>query len=173
MSQSLLDSPNTAQDTARVLIQRVHEKHAELKAYAQGLERRTGRYNTISIVCSALATVLTIGGISLAPVFGSIVWKPLCLTAAICSAISAVCINIVRSSGSSESLEKAHRVDMKLEALELQLDLKQLPLAQGLELYSQVLEDLPGPDIPKLALPELISNSGAPPTEPPSSSPAH
>ncbi|PTL76210.1 hypothetical protein [Vitiosangium sp. GDMCC 1.1324] len=64
-------------------------------------------------------------------------------------------------------------MDTKLEALELQLDLKQLPLAQGLELYSQVLEDLPGPDIPKMALPELMSNSGAPHTEPPSSAPVH
>jgi hypothetical protein len=172
MSQSLLDPPDTAQDTARVLSERVREKHAEIKAYTRALVRRTARYNTIGIICSALATVLTFGGISLAPVFGSIVWKPLCLAAAVCSAISAICLNLVRSSASPESIEKAHRVDAKIEALQLQLDLKQIPLAQGLELYSQVLADLPGPDIPKLPLSELISNPGAPPPKQ-SSTPVH
>jgi hypothetical protein len=174
MNPSPLDPPDTAQDTARILRERVREKHAEIKAYARGLVRRTARYNTISIICSALATVLTLGGISLAPVFGPIVWKPLCLSAAVCSAIAAVCLNLVRSSASSESIEKAHRVDTRLEALELQLDLNQIPLAKGVELYSQVLADLPGPDIPKLALPDLLSKAGAPPAKPPSdAAPAH
>lgn len=172
MSQLPLDPSDMAQDASRVLRERVREKHAEIQSYARGLVRRTARYNTTSIVCSALATVLAIGGISLAPIFGAIVWKPLCLTAALCSAISAVCINLVRSSASSESIEKVHRVDTRLEALELQLDLKQIPLAQGLELYSQVLADLPGPNIPKLPLSEFTSSSGAPPARP-SSTPAH
>ena len=33
---------------------------------------------------------------------------------------------------------------------------------EGVELYSQVLTDLPGPDIPKVALSELMSKAGAP-----------
>jgi hypothetical protein len=172
MNQSSMDPQDTAQDAVGILCKRVRQKHVEIKAYARRLEQRTARYNTTSIICSALATFLIIGGVSLAPVFGPTVWKPLCLTAALCSMVSTICLNLVRSSASSESIDKAHRVDAKLEALELQLDLKQIPLAQGLELYSQVLADLPGPDVPKLALPELMSNSGAPPTKP-SSAPAH
>lgn len=168
MNPSPLNSPDTAQEMARVLRERIRQKHAEIQAYARGVKRRTARYNTTSIICSALATVLTIGGVSLAPVLGPIVWKPLCLAAAVCSAIAAVCLNLVRSAASSESIEKAHRADTKLEALELQLDLNQIPLAQGVERYSQVLAELPGPDIPKMALSEFMPNAGAPPARQPS-----
>ncbi|WP_257448321.1 hypothetical protein [Archangium lipolyticum] len=145
-------------DAAHVLHKRVQRKREELEAYARGVERRTARRNTISIVCSALATVLVVSGVTLAQAFGPSagpVWKTLCVLAAICSAISATCLNLVRSSGSFESIEKAHQAGKKLETLELRLALGQISQDEGLALYSQVLVDLPRPDVPARPLTEM------------------
>ena len=54
-----------------------------------------------------------------------------CLIGGPVLAIATVCLNLVRSSASAESIEKkADRVDTQLEALELQLDLNEIPLAR-------------------------------------------
>lgn len=146
MSPSPQELPGADPSMERILRERIFQKRAASAMYARSTEQRIVLLNTLSIVFGALATVLAAAGVALTADLGS-TWRYICVGASICSAISTVCISLIRVSASSEAIEKAHRVDTKLETLELQLDLKQISPSQGLETYLQVVADMPGPGI--------------------------
>jgi len=147
---------SAAPDTREVVLKRIKARRLQIKKYVDKTEPRGARLTTLSIVCGALATVLTaapaIGGQNLTDALGaagsSTTWRILCGLAAACSLIATVATNLYKSNEIATRLTKANKCDLKLEGLELAVETDQLPDVQAISRFDECMEmiDFPMPE---------------------------
>ncbi len=137
------------------LLEKIKGRRADISAFINATEPRGARLTNLSIVCTAVASVLTAG-----PALGgttftegvqrmlgiandSSVWRVLCLFALILSVAATVATNLYRSGDIATRLAKAQASNALLAGLETSIEFGQLPVAEAAKLYQQYLVDLP------------------------------
>ncbi len=137
------------------LLTLIRARRASISAFVHEVKPRHARLNNISIISSAVTTILTAG-----PALGgerftegaqqllslpaeSAVWRVLCLLAMICSITAAVSTNMSRSHSGAEQVSKAEAGNAKLEGLEVLVMLGQLPIAEAVKQYQQYVAEIP------------------------------
>jgi MFS family permease len=130
----------------------VHAKRRAVTAAAERLRRRDGRLTWVSVIASAIATLLTaapaLGGAELTRALGSAgpdapSWRILCGLAALCSLVAAVATNLHRQQEVASRLARAQAGAARLEALEVLVGLAHSPVDQASTEYQKILADLP------------------------------
>jgi hypothetical protein len=146
---------NTDPELRKELLERINTRRASINAFIHDLEPRGVRQTNTSIICSALAAVLTAG-----PAFGgtslsaglqralalpndAIVWRFLCLAATIASLVAAISTNLYKSNDVAGRLSKAEAANAGLEGVETLLEFGQVPIDQAVKLYQQYVTEIP------------------------------
>jgi hypothetical protein len=142
-------------DQRRELLERIKAKRTSVRAYVRALEPVGDRETNVSIICSAIAAVLTagpaIGGTSLTSAIGSAaalrddspIWRLLCFAAMIVSVIAAISTNLYKSHDVAGRLSKAEACNVSLEGLETLVEFGQLPVKEAVKLYQQYVATIP------------------------------
>jgi hypothetical protein len=137
------------------LIGRIKEKKAQVSAFARNLNASSDRQTNTSIICGAVAAVLTAGpalggtgfteglGRALALPSDSIVWRTLCFAATILSLVATISTNMWKSRDNAGRLSKAEACGAELEGLEAMIEFGQLPVNEGVKLYQQYIAQVP------------------------------
>jgi len=137
------------------LLERIKERRASINAFVRDLEPRGEREVNLSIICSAVAAVLTAG-----PAFGgtklttglqqaltlpddSIIWRLLCLSATVASVVAAILTNLYKSNDVANRLSKAEACNAGLEGLETLVQFGQIPVDQAVKQYQQYVTGIP------------------------------
>jgi hypothetical protein len=146
---------NSDDQLRRELLDRIRAKRAAINAFIHDLEPRGERQVNVSIICSAVAAVLTagpaLGGTSftsavqhsLATGDDSVVWRVLCLAAVIVSTTAAVSTNLYKSHDVAGRLGKAEACSVGLEGLETLVEFEELPVSKAAQLYQQYVTGVP------------------------------
>lgn len=122
---------------------------------ADALRRRDSSLTLLSVIASAVATVLTaapaMGGAELTRALGSAgpdtpSWRILCGVASICSLLAAVATNLHRQHDVTSRLARCQAGAARLEALELQVAFQGTPLADATAEYGRIIGELPHVD---------------------------
>ncbi|WP_338761944.1 hypothetical protein [Massilia sp. METH4] len=117
-----------------------------------GLRRRDNGLTWLSVIASAIATVLTaapaMGGPELTRALGSAgpdtpSWRILCGVASICSLLAAIATNLHRQQDVTGRLARCQAGAARLEALELQVAFQKVPLAEATAEYGRIIAELP------------------------------
>jgi hypothetical protein len=142
-------------DERRQLLARIKAKRASVRAFVRQLEPLGDRETNVSIICSAVAAVLTagpaIGGTSFTgAIQGAFalhddapVWRLLCLTAMAVSVVAAISTNLYKSHDVAGRLSKAEACNAGLEGLETLVEFGQIQLGDALKLYQQYVAGVP------------------------------
>jgi hypothetical protein len=142
-------------DQRRELLERIKSKRESIRAYIRALGPIGDRETNVSIVCSAIAAVLTagpaLGGTSLTASLGnaaslrddSTVWRLACFAAMIVSVIAAISTNLYKSHDVAGRLSKAEACGVGLEGLETLVEFGQLPVKEAVKLYQQYVATIP------------------------------
>jgi hypothetical protein len=142
-------------DQRQQLLERIKAKRASVRAFVRRLEPVGDRETNVSIVCGAVAAVLTagpaLGGTSFTntvqSVAGlhddSIVWRVLCLAAMVVSVIAAISTNLYKSHDVAGRLAKAEACSAGLEGLETLVEFGQIPTNEAVKLYQQYVSAVP------------------------------
>jgi hypothetical protein len=118
----------TEQDALASLLRKVQEKRRRIGAFVNKLEPRGALLVNLSIVCGALATMLTTGPAMSGRQFmtalgaaepGSATWRIMCTAAVFCSLIATIATNLYKTRDMASRLAKAQACDAKLEELEV------------------------------------------------------
>lgn len=145
----------TDTDMQQKLLQRIKARRSDITQYVSDIEPRGTRLTNISIICSAVASVLTagpaLGGTSFTEGIQNIlriaddspVWRILCLAATLLSVSTVIATNMYKSHDMSTRLSKAQAANALLEGLETQIEFGQMPLQEGAKLYQQYIADVP------------------------------
>ncbi len=137
------------------LVERIKAKRQLINEFVGGLERRGDRLLNVSIISTAVTTVLVSG-----PALGggkfteglqnmlglpsdSWVWRALCFAAAILSVVAAVSSNLYKSHDVATRLAKAQASGVLLEGLETSLEFGQLPLEEATRRFQEYLAQVP------------------------------
>ncbi|NRR30933.1 hypothetical protein HSX11_12160 [Oxalobacteraceae bacterium] len=133
------------------LLNRVREKRRRIAAFNDKFGPRGALLTNVSIVSSAIATLLTagpaIGGFRLTQALGQVSdnspsWRVLCAGAALCSLIATIATNLFRTHDIASRLARAQACDAKLEALEIMVELKQLTLKEATSRFEKYIPDV-------------------------------
>jgi len=142
-------------DMQQKLLQRIKARRSDITQYVSDIEPRGTRLTNISIICSAVASVLTagpaLGGTSFTEGIQNIlqiaddspVWRILCLAATLLSISTVIATNMYKSHDMSSRLSKAQAGNALLEGLETQIEFGSMPLQEGAKLYQQYIADVP------------------------------
>lgn len=118
----------------------------------EALRRRDNRLTLLSVIASAVATVLTaapaMGGLELTRALGSAgpdtpSWRILCGLASICSLLAAIATNLHRQQEVTSRLARCQAGAGRLETLELQVAFQKVPLAEATAEYGRIIAELP------------------------------
>lgn len=146
---------NDPADMRQELLQRIQARRASINAFVRDLERRGGRLTNLSIICSAVVTVLTagpaLGGVTFAEGVqhlldlstDSPVWRLLCLAAMLISIVATIATNMMKSQDVATRLSKAQAGNVALEGLETLVEFGQVPVTEAVKLYQQYISDIP------------------------------
>ena len=133
------------------LLARIKEKRAAVNAYAREIGSTGDRQTNVSIICSAVAAVLTAGpalggtaftetlGRALALPSDSLVWRTLCFAATILTLTATISTNLYRTHDVAGRLSKAEACSAELEGLEAMVQFGQLPVSEAVKLYQQYI----------------------------------
>lgn len=119
---------------------------------AERLRRRDNVLTLMSVLASAVATVLTagpaLGGLDLTRALGSAgpdapSWRILCGVASMCSLLAAVATNLHRQQEVTTRLARCQAGAARLEALELQVTFQRASLADATGEYGRIIAELP------------------------------
>jgi hypothetical protein len=137
------------------LLERIRARRAGISRFVQNLNARGARLTNVSIVCSAIVTVLTagpaLGGTRFTDVTSnvlnlpdnSLVWRGLCLLAMVLSIVVAVATNMYKSHDVAARLAKAEATNVALEGLETLVEFGQVLTAEAVRQYQQLIADIP------------------------------
>ncbi|MGI9289116.1 MAG: hypothetical protein ACR2P1_27335, partial [Pseudomonadales bacterium] len=142
-----------AKSDANALLMKIKTKRQRLADYLKRNEPRCKWLVNASIVCGALAALLTSGpGIGGDEFIGSAksvvslgipIWQVLCFVATILSVATVVINGILKSHNLASEITSARNCDAKLEGLETMLELAQVDVDQAAPLYTQYLTEIP------------------------------
>lgn len=130
----------------------VRAKRLAVRQAGEGLHRRDNALTLLSVIASAVATVLTaapaLGGPELSRALGSAgpdtpSWRILCGVASICSLLAAVAANLHRQQEVTARLARCQTGAARLETLELQVTFQRAPLADATAEYGRIIAELP------------------------------
>ncbi|MFA7329993.1 MAG: hypothetical protein WC326_02860 [Candidatus Delongbacteria bacterium] len=134
-------------DPRQALGSRVRARRAAIRAWIHRAGPRASRLTNLSIVGSGLSGLLTIGpaaggpsataAITKALSLDAPVWQLLCGAAALSSFAASTALLLIKSHDVSGRLARAESADVKLEGLELSLELDSVDLSRASELYTQ------------------------------------
>lgn len=154
-------------------------KRACVQAHLRRHRPRSRRLTTATIVLTALAAAFTVGpgvggddfAVSVADAVGTtggLVWRGLCLAAAVVSVAAAIVTGLSKSQESTAKLNTAAAVDCELEGLAFLLQFGQLPIEDAVELYRQYISkiDFIEDDMTVVAAPPSAAVGAEPPQEP-------
>jgi hypothetical protein len=136
------------------LLERIGARRVGISRFVDNLNARGARLTNVSIVCSAVVTVLTAG-----PALGgtrftdatsnvldlpdsSLVWRGLCLLAMVLSIVVAVATNLYKSNDVAARLAKAEATNVALEGLETLVEFGQVSTADAVRQYQQHIADI-------------------------------
>lgn len=137
------------------LLKRIKEKQGAVGAFAREISASGDRQTNTSIICGAIAAVLTAGpalggtgftegiGHALALPTDSIVWRTLCFAATILMLVATISTNLYKSHDVAGRLSKAEACSAELEGLEALIEFGQLPVSEGVKLYQQYIAQVP------------------------------
>ncbi len=137
------------------LIQKIKARRTDLNAFVTATEPRGARLTNVSIVCTAVASILTAGpalggttfteGVQkmLGIASDASVWRVLCFGALILTVVATVATNLYKSGDMSERIAKAQASSALLAGLETSIEFGQLPTPEAIKLYQQYLADVP------------------------------
>jgi hypothetical protein len=163
LKEEQMDEPGPLDDEAvrQELLARIRAKRASIAAYVGQLEPRGTRLMNLSIICSALAAVLTAG-----PALGgedftgsaqrlmlladdALVWQVLCLAATVAALGAVVATNLYKAGDLPARLSRAEAASAQLEGLEALVEFGRLPVEAAVTLYQQYVAAIPAlPDQP-------------------------
>ena len=146
---------NEDADARQELLERMRARRVGISRFVHDLNARGARLTNVSIVCSAVVTVLTAG-----PALGgtrftdatsdvlnlpdnSLVWRGLCLLAMVLSIVVAVATNMYKSHDVAARLAKAEATNVALEGLETLVEFGQVLTADAVRQYQQLIADVP------------------------------
>jgi hypothetical protein len=146
--------PDDTQDRQN-LIARIKDKRGQIAGYIATTEPRGNRLTTMSIVCGALAGLLTAGPAVGGPNFTKALtaaldtspeanpsWRILCAAATILSVIATTAIAIYRNENLAVHVSKAQASGSRLEALETSLELGAITVPKATELYERYINEV-------------------------------
>ncbi len=142
-------------DLRQKLIDRIKARRQMINQFVSELDRRGDRLINLSIVATAITTVLVAG-----PALGgdrftggtqsllglptdTIVWRTLCFAAAVLSIAAAIANNLYKSHDIAGRLGKAEASSVLLDGLETALEFGQLPLDEATRRFQEYLEQVP------------------------------
>jgi len=137
------------------LLRRIQAKRATISAFVRELRPRAERQGNLSIILSGVASVLTlgpaVGGTSfteglqhlLAIPDDSLIWRGLCLGAAVASAFAATLTNLHKSQDVAGRLTRAQAANAELEGLHTLIEFGHLPIDEAAKLYQQYITGVP------------------------------
>jgi hypothetical protein len=137
------------------LCARIKARREDIDEFLTHARPRRNILNNVSIVCSALAAVLTA-----APAFGGAkamknvadslslagapqVWRPLCIGAFVVAVAAAIAANLHRSYDLPAQVAAAEACNAELESLLALLDFDDLPLHNAVEQYQKSIHKIP------------------------------
>jgi hypothetical protein len=137
------------------LLERIRARRVGVSRFVENLNARGARLTNVSIVCSAIVTVLTAG-----PALGgtrftdatadmlnlpdnALVWRGLCLLAMVLSIVVAVATNMYKSHDVAARLAKAEATNVALEGLETLVEFGQILTVDAVKQYQQLLANVP------------------------------
>jgi hypothetical protein len=142
-------------EARRELLERIRARRSGISTFVHDLDARGTRLTNLSIVCSAIVTVLTAG-----PALGgtrftdassnvlnvsdeSLIWRILCLLAMVLSIVVAVATNMYKARDVASRLAKAEATNVALEGLETLVEFEQVSTADAVQQYQQRIADIP------------------------------
>lgn len=142
----------SAPDERAAFVAVVHARREAVARATERLARRDTRLTLMSVIASAVATVLTaapaMGGPELTRALGSAgpdtpSWRILCGVASICSLLAAIAANLHRQGEVTSRLARCQAGAARLEALELQVSFQKAALLDATGEYGRIIADLP------------------------------
>ena len=139
----------------RQLTARIKARREDIDEFLVLARPRRNVLNNISIICSALAAVLTAGPAlggprAMADVADNLsltgapqVWRSLCIGAFVVAVAAAIAANLHRSYDLPAQVAAAEACNAELESLLALLDFDDLPLHNAVELYQQSIHKIP------------------------------
>ena len=168
-----------ARDVRSDLLATIVAKRACVQAHLRRHRPRSRRLTTATIVLTALAAAFTVGpgvggndfAVSVGEAIGTtggLVWRAVCLAAAVVSVAAAIVTGLSKSQESTAKLNTAAAVDCELEGLAFLLQFGQLPIEDAVELYRQYISkiDFIEDDMTVVAAPPSAAAGAAPRQEP-------
>ncbi len=137
------------------LIQKIKTRRADISAFVNTAEPRGERLTNLSIICTAVASILTAGpalggttfteGVQrmLGIASDASVWRVLCFGALILTVVATVATNLYKSGDMSTRIAKAQASSALLAGLETSIEFGQLPVQDAVKLNQQYLADVP------------------------------
>jgi hypothetical protein len=142
---------NAGEDAGDGLVPRVLAKRADVERYLRAVGARHHRLVTLTIVATAIATLLTasaaFGGKRLADWLTEIFqlptpsWRILCAVAAVCSLTAAVATQLHTSKNYVEHIARAQKAKASLEMLEVSIALNHLNQHEATSEYLKIIEN--------------------------------
>lgn len=131
----------TSQEQRSALLERIREGIRKSEGLSVELRMKNSRYVVISIVASALSTVIAASAAALGPVIGdgAPAWKATCALVAICTGTAAVFTGLQKQLSIAERLAKAIACAGKLSSLEFALTVNNRDTADVAKEYEAVL----------------------------------
>jgi hypothetical protein len=146
--------PDNPQDRQNLLT-RIKEKRNLIADYIAATEPRANRLTTASIICGAIASLLTAGPAVGGPGFTKALtaalgtsaeanpsWRILCAAATILSVIATTAVAIYRNENLAVHVSKAQASGSKLEGLETSLELGAITVPKATELYDRYINEV-------------------------------
>ncbi len=142
-------------DLQQKLLARIKARRAMINQFVGELERRGSRLINVSIVSTAITTVLVagpaLGGDKFTGGMQSLlglptdtwVWRTLCFVAALLSIAAAVSGNMYKSHDLAGRLAKAQASSVLLEGLETSLEFGQVSMEEATRRYQEYLAQVP------------------------------
>ena len=145
--------PASAIDSRSRLLDRIHEKQRDLKAYLQKFEPRSNRLTIFSILGTGLAALLTagpaVGGASFTAALTQALgttspsWRILCAAATVFSFLATTALSIHKVQDLTNKVSKAQSARAQLEALETFMETTEISNTTATEQYAQIIRDVP------------------------------
>ncbi len=137
------------------LLAKIKARRLMINQFVGGLERRSARLVNVSIVSTAITTVLVagpaLGGDRFTGGMQSLlglptdtwVWRTLCFVAALLSIAAAISGNMYKSHDMAARLAKAQASSVLLEGLETSLEFGQVSMEEATRRYQEYLAQVP------------------------------
>ena len=145
--------PAATIDPRSRLLDRIHEKQRDLKAYLRKFEPRSNRLTILSILGTGLAALLTagpaVGGASFTAALTQALgttspsWRILCAAATVFSFLATTALSIHKVQDLTNKVSKAQSAHAQLEALETFMETTEISNTTATEQYAQIVRDVP------------------------------